>query len=330
MGNYASDFWLENSPSYTSYLNGVPQGGRVKGYFLLHTVDNLQCRTGSPYIKGKLMDNTGSMDFVCFDYRGDLHKTDAGSIVYVDGKMDSYKGSPQLVLSDVRRAGPSDVGHYDMRDMLTYAKYHGKEALDQVREFINTWLDDGDYQRLCTAMVDANAQVFSTCPASMDNHHACVGGLITHSLETAKQALMTADYYRDEYGYQFDEDLLGAGALLHDIGKVSEYCCDKSGLAIQPVKSSKTGNHVLEGAMMVQRTAEDLSIPNDKLDKLFNMILSHHSSPRFSVGSQPQTREAQLLAIIDNMDSCINGEYGKRITYRNGKPTRAGPPKVSQ
>ena len=59
---------------------------------------------------------------------------------------------------------------------------------------------------------------FRLAPAAKHNHHAYIGGLQEHTLSVAR----VCDAMAAHYGDQIDRDLLVAGALLHDIGKVKE------------------------------------------------------------------------------------------------------------
>lgn len=54
-------------------------------------------------------------------------------------------------------------------------------------------------------------------PAGMRLHHAYIGGLLQHSVDVAGIAQSLADRIGG-----VDKDLIVAGALLHDIGKIRE------------------------------------------------------------------------------------------------------------
>jgi hypothetical protein len=74
---------------------------------------------------------------------------------------------------------------------------------------------------------------FITTPAAKRNHHATIGGLLEHSLGMAGAAEQMAIVYPS-----LNRDLLIAGALLHDLGKVEEIMLDlKTGRAAYVVIS---------------------------------------------------------------------------------------------
>jgi len=53
----------------------------------------------------------------------------------------------------------------------------------------------------------------------------------------------------------------------------------------------------------VRRTAERLGVPEEKTMLLCHMILSHHGEPDFGAAVVPRFAEADLLYLIDLVDS---------------------------
>ena len=49
-------------------------------------------------------------------------------------------------------------------------------------------------------------------------------------------------------------------------------------------------------------------------------MASHHTAYPFRVGVSPITPEAKLLAVVDNLDSSVDGNFGKDVTFMDGKP----------
>src|ERR1041385_9561447 len=67
------------------------------------------------------------------------------------------------------------------------------------------------------------AIAYRTAPAAKYVHHAWLGGLIEHVLSLCHLAKFAAAHYRD-----IDFDLLLAGVILHDVGKISELTSARS------------------------------------------------------------------------------------------------------
>ena len=200
----------------------------------------------------------------------------------------------------------------------------GEEGFKTFWDAMVAKIQDGDYLLLCKALVDENKEVFSSCPASTGSHHACVGGLLTHTYEVMEWAYNIAEYYNDTYDFGIDKELLTAGAVLHDIGKVREYGFDSTGAAMRPTDAMKENAHALEGAMMIREMAQELGTPKDKAKKLANLVASHHTAYPFRMGVSPITPEAKLLAVVDNLDSSVSSNFGKGVVFLDGKPVHTG------
>ena len=69
---------------------------------------------------------------------------------------------------------------------------------------------------------------FERTPGSTKGHHAKIGGLLQHTLEVARIAHASAKSVR-----RANEDLVVAGALLHDIGKVEAYSIENGGFSME-------------------------------------------------------------------------------------------------
>jgi 3'-5' exoribonuclease len=84
-------------------------------------------------------------------------------------------------------------------------------------------------------------------PAGMRLHHAYIGGLLQHSVDVAGIAQSLADRIGG-----VDKDLIVAGALLHDIGKLREISSD---IGFPYTMEGRLLGHVSMSAVMVQEAA---------------------------------------------------------------------------
>jgi 3'-5' exoribonuclease len=102
-------------------------------------------------------------------------------------------------------------------------------------------------------------------------------------------------------------DLVVAGALLHDIGKVEAYEIDGGGFGYTPC--GLLLGHVVLGCFMLERrlSAASRSICSDgQLLDLQHMILSHHGSLEFGSPVQPMTAEAEIVHWADEASAKAN------------------------
>ena len=138
-------------------------------------------------------------------------------------------------------------------------------------------------------------------PGSVNGHHAKLGGLLLHLYEVTSIAKTTARTMNANV------DLVVAGALLHDLGKVEAYEIEGGGFANTP-RGLLLG-HVVLGCLMLERrlAAEGHALCSEgQLLDLQHMILSHHGALEFGSPVQPMTTEAEILHWADEASAKAN------------------------
>jgi 3'-5' exoribonuclease len=150
------------------------------------------------------------------------------------------------------------------------------------------WQDDGFVER------------FKKAPAAKKMHHAYIGGLLEHSLSLGLLADKVAGHYSG-----LDRDLLIAGAILHDIGKVSEFTFNTS---IDYSDQGRLLSHIVIGVEMLEEKIKHIpDFPGETALLLKHMLVSHHGSREMGSPEPPKTLEAVLLNYLDDIDAKING-----------------------
>ncbi|WOO86649.1 HD domain-containing protein [Mollicutes bacterium LVI A0039] len=134
-------------------------------------------------------------------------------------------------------------------------------------------------------------------PAAKTIHHAYIGGVATHSLSmlNLSDSLIAA--------YNLDQDLIYAGIILHDYGKVREL--ESLGLTYT-VEGNLLG-HLMIGYELICNTMFKYDIAEtEKTMLLKHMIISHHGRLDYGSPKEPMTVEAYILAHLDEMDAKVN------------------------
>jgi 3'-5' exoribonuclease len=135
---------------------------------------------------------------------------------------------------------------------------------------------------------------YEQCPASTTGHHAELGGLLRHTCEVAAIGRAIAKVCRA------DAEIVVAGALLHDIGKLEAYRWDG---AFEVTERGTLLGHVTLGMLMLgRRVAETHPAPctERELTILYHLIASHHGRQEFGAAVSPMTLEAEVLHFADN------------------------------
>lgn len=139
---------------------------------------------------------------------------------------------------------------------------------------------------------------FKDWPAAVSHHHAYVSGLLEHTLGVARLACSMADA-SSKSGYGANQDLVVAGALLHDIGKVDSY---KLSPAPEMTVEGTVIDHIVLGYHRLSRLVEEFGLEDKYASALGHIIVSHHGSKEFGSPVVPATPEAMIVSAADELD----------------------------
>jgi len=151
---------------------------------------------------------------------------------------------------------------------------------------------------LVARLVDRYADRLRLWPAAVKVHHDYRSGLLEHVLKILELVVAQAGFYGA------NRDLLIAGAILHDIGKLEELSYS---LAAEYTLEGNLVGHITIGVGMVRDMAREIpDLPHELLLQLEHLILSHHGSRENGSPVEPMTVEAFILAAADDLDSKIH------------------------
>jgi len=159
-------------------------------------------------------------------------------------------------------------------------------------------VENSHLKGLLEAMLDDPdvAARYRRAPAAKSIHHAYLGGLLEHVLSLCTLARVAASHYSF-----VDYDLLIAGVVLHDIGKIYELNYDRG---FSYSDEGQLLGHIHIALRMVGDKLRGLpDFPPLLRTLVEHMILSHHGQLEFGSPKQPQFPEALLLHYLDDMDS---------------------------
>lgn len=276
-------------------IKNIKVGNNIEGFYLLDTMTVKSISGGrSTIMLATLRDETGSIGAKIWNYDGPVTSNDAGNVVYVEGVVGEYNGALQATLSEFRIASKEEFS--GVKGLVPSAP---DDATDLWKVIYNAKdsIQDPDYKKVCCKLL--SLEEFREIPAGKSVHHAFLHGLLMHTATMAKAAMALADIY----GGFINRDLLIAGVLLHDIGKIKEFDLSPLGLVSQYSTEGQLMGHLVIGAQMVADAAKEIEMPADKALLLQHLILSHHGEPEYGAAVRPTCAEAFLLHNIDVMDA---------------------------
>jgi 3'-5' exoribonuclease len=271
------------------------------GYFLCTYKEVRAGRSGSEFVFLSLQDATGQVvGKLMTDVDRYKDQFEAGEFVRVEGRGSVYAGQLQLVLSSIRRINPEQDRQHGFReeDAILIAPRPIDEMWEELNGHLRSVRNDHIRILLNRIVADHEAQL-RVWPAAQQIHHAYRGGFLEHITKMAE----VGRYLARSYGA--DEDLVLAGVVLHDIGKLQE-------LAYEGGQGSYTrdGNlvgHIALGLIMARETINGIAgFPDHLRSHIEHLIASHHGIREHGSPVEPKTIEAFILATVDELDAKLN------------------------
>ncbi len=277
------------------YVRELKPNQVVTTTFLVHIKDVRQKKSGEPYLSLLLGDRTGEVDAKMWDNVAEVMDTfERDDFVKVKGLLQIFQNRPQLTIHKMARVLDSDI---DFGDYFPVSERAPMEMFAQLRGIVAE-MGNVHLRALLDAFLDDEplARMYRTAPAAKHVHHAWLGGLIEHVLSVCHLCRMTAAHY----GY-IDLDLLLAGAILHDVGKVAELSYDRS---FGYTAEGQLLGHIVIGLRLLHEKLQRFPDFPPKLRVLLeHLIVSHHGELEFGSPKVPLFPEALLLHQLDNLDS---------------------------
>jgi 3'-5' exoribonuclease len=271
--------------------------------FFLCTEKSMRMGRGGEYVAAMLQDATGELVARVLDNVDRLKdEFDAGEFVKAQGRLVAFNGRSQFQIDTIRRvmlAPDSQDRREGFREaLLVPTAPRPVEEMWAELEQIVAGVANPHLRTLLTAIVTANAEKLKTWPAARTVHHAYRGGFLEHILKVAAIGRSLA------VAYDADADLIVAGALLHDIGKLQELEYD---ITTSYTRDGNLIGHITLGALQVAEAISRISgFPDAQRSALIHLIVSHHGERDHGSPVEPMSVEAYILAAADNLDATIN------------------------
>ena len=281
---------------YNTSVSEMRLGDEIEGFYMLTSASRRSTAAGKTYLTGTLSDRSGSVEMVVWDYVGAIGPEDNGKAVKVRGRVSEYRSDRQFSVQRIRLADGND--EYRAEALVPAAPIDREAELREIEALIATMRDD-DYRRLAEEAYRRNRDAFARLPAAKSVHHGFLGGLLMHTADM----LQIADFLAARYAEVINRDLLLCGTLLHDMAKSREFILSPLGLAVDYSLEGQLLGHPAMGAQEAAALAEELKLPREKSVLLQHLILSHHGDPEFGAAVRPMCAEAELLHLIDMIDS---------------------------
>lgn len=279
---YAADI-LENQPVDSLFLVSSKNHGVTKG--------------GNSYLVLKLLDRSGEIEGRVWERADDLSRGfDRNDFVRVRGQATLYQGKVQIRVQDVMRVEEQSVA---AEDFLPKSSFDPDAMLIELQAILRGMKNPHllALAEACFADQELMA-LLKRAPGAKTIHHPYLSGLLEHTLSLLKLILKVVENYRG-----IDVDLLLIGGFLHDIGKVYEFSFDR---AVEYTDEGQLLGHlVMEVEMVSRKIAAIPDFPDQLAMLLKHLLVSHHGAYEFGSPKLPQTVEAVMLHMLDDLDGKV-------------------------
>ena len=269
-------------------------------------------KTLRDYANGKmfnliLSDNSGqSVDFAFFGKITEEVKVkqlfesikEDKIILIKSAKVNKFKEKLSVVVDSPEKIQVLNEGEYNPSDFIKKSKKNIDGMYTELTRIINL-IENPELKAIVMAFFGDKefADKFKKHPGAIEIHHNWEGGLLEHTIETVHYCLLTAKMFPT-----LNKDLMVAGAILHDIGKIREIDVTTR------IKGSREGQllgHTSIGVMMLSEKFSELNTSQKIREKLTHIVLSHLGKLEWGSAKEPMFPEAIAVHYADNLSAKI-------------------------
>ena len=289
-------------------VGGLKAGDRVDSIFVVKIKKGIsQYKGGLYYFTLLLTDSSGKT--IYYKYWGDSNEAavrglydaiSAGSVVFLQGKMAEFQGKreihtnpPQETIKILQK------DEYNPDDFIKPPKRNIDEMVAELHNYIKS-VQNPEIKKILSRIFMEDREFlekFKIQPGAIEIHHNWRGGLLQHTLEMAEYCELSKRIFKD-----LDRDLMIAGVLLHDIGKIEEIEVTSR---IKGTRKGQLKGHTAISYRIVANVMDKLNTSEDIRNKILHIILSHLGKMEYGASKEPMFSEAVAVHYADQLSSKI-------------------------
>ena len=277
-------------------ISQIQSGTRIDGVLLLGPYERRRDRNGNDFWQGELK-GVDRQIIVARFFRPpeSAFELEQGVPVEVRGTADTYREQLNLKLDFLAAASDTAIA-----DEFTTASARDPGAmLADLGRYLDRIAESSPAIAAVCSSVLAREEVAGGLThwwAAQRRHHNYRGGLLEHVLEM----LALADTLCDCYG-ELDRDLVFAGCILHDLGKLVELA--PRGAEFGYSAAGSLVGHISICDRWVAEACAEIEAGPELTIQLRHLVLSHHGERAMGAPVEPATREAMAVHLLDYLSS---------------------------
>ena len=263
-------------------------GSTVTGELLMKSAQVRQTKNGKDYVDSTYTDGTREINVKQWDCS--VAPT-SGMVYTITATVGEYAGAKQLTLNQAPTHSNLPVELF-----AATRDYNIEVAWDYLRDAVYQLPEP--FFSFAKELVLDKKDAWVKCTAAVKMHHVQAGGLVQHTVEVVTYASALAD------NCNCHASLVRCGAILHDIGKLENYTCNKAAQFERTFKGVLS-EHIALGISMLHASEAAKRYPN--VAKLLeHIIVSHHGKLEWGSPVEPMCPEAIIVHTADNLSATLD------------------------
>jgi 3'-5' exoribonuclease len=279
-------------------LGDVEEGDIVEATLAVRRVDRPSAYDGGHLVRLELGDATGSLPAKLWlgpdeaEANAVADRLDPGDVVDVCAPVRSYRDRLELNLE----APPEPADDWDPADLVPSTDAHVGRRVHRCLQAARS-IDDDPLRRVVLHVWtdEATRRAIARAPATKRRHRARLGGWVEH----VHAELAIADTLAELHA-ELDRDLLVAGVLLHDLGRLDAYAAEA---AIDLTREGRLLGTAALADERLQAAVAACGLDEDRATHLRHIALSHAGRPDWGAAVEPATPEAIAVHAIERLDT---------------------------
>ncbi len=278
------------------FINKISNNDVINDIFLIDEKKILQTKDGKNYLLLKIKDKTGNIDAKKWNVEENkFDEINPGDIILIKGKAEKFNNNLQIIIENIEKI---EFQAKYLEYLIPKTEKNISELTVKLKSFYNKIKDSYLRKLLKKSLLDEDFyEKFKLSPAASSFHHAYQGGLLEHTISVTEISISLGNIYNVQ-----NMDVLIAGALLHDIGKIFEY----DPVTFKRTDEGKLLGHIAIGVNYIDKKISQIkNFPLSLSYAIKHIILSHHGEFEWGSPVQPSFLEALIVHFADNIDSKI-------------------------
>lgn len=291
-------------------IDEMMTGTKVNCQLYLASVD-LRTTKGVPpsnFLSMVLTDGTETIDGKVWRYNGTGVLPAVKKVYDIIGTIGDYNGKKQISIDSYTLAVP--------QDLTSFACMYGNNLVSDwniLQDFIES-ISNESMRLIVSDLYACNAEQIRLASSAKAVHHVGIGGNMAHTREVC----MIADSLCAQLkaaSKSVSRDLVIAGALLHDIGKICTYTSNEP--SIEYTLAGSLHDHIVIGCNMLSdwfaNACNTKPGNNNEYARIImllqHIIASHHGQLEYGSPVTPKFAEAYIVNYADQISASLDTLY---------------------